>query len=97
MAAGPLVIAAVTDASGRRRFRMPDFFLLSGLFLGASIHGPLRDYVDRKIIHFVYFYLLWLAIQLTVTETGMLVSDPLAFAGAYASALVWPTSTLWFM
>ncbi len=26
MAAGPLVIAAVTDASGRRRFRMPDFF-----------------------------------------------------------------------
>ena len=26
MAAGPLVIAAVTDSSGRRRFRMPDFF-----------------------------------------------------------------------
>ena len=26
MAAGPLVVAAVTDADGRRRFRMPDFF-----------------------------------------------------------------------
>ena len=26
MAAGPLVVAAVTDAGGRRRFRMPDFF-----------------------------------------------------------------------
>ncbi len=26
MAAGPLVIAAVTDPGGRRRFRMPDFF-----------------------------------------------------------------------
>ena len=26
MAAGPLVIASVTDAKGRRRFRMPDFF-----------------------------------------------------------------------
>jgi hypothetical protein len=26
IAAGPLVIGAVTDASGRRRFRMPDFF-----------------------------------------------------------------------
>ena len=26
IAAGPLVIAAVTDANGRRRFRMPDFF-----------------------------------------------------------------------
>ncbi len=26
IAAGPLVIASVTDASGRRRFRMPDFF-----------------------------------------------------------------------
>jgi hypothetical protein len=26
MAAGPLVISAVTDTAGRRRFRMPDFF-----------------------------------------------------------------------
>ena len=26
MAAGPLVVAAVTDAAGRRAFRMPDFF-----------------------------------------------------------------------
>ncbi len=26
MAAGPLVVAAVTDTAGRRRFRMPDFF-----------------------------------------------------------------------
>jgi uncharacterized protein YqhQ len=26
MAAGPLVVASVTDAAGRRRFRMPDFF-----------------------------------------------------------------------
>ena len=26
IAAGPLVIASVTDASGRRKFRMPDFF-----------------------------------------------------------------------
>ena len=26
MAAGPLVIASMTDGSGRRRFRMPDFF-----------------------------------------------------------------------
>ena len=26
MAAGPLVIAAITEPSGKRRFRMPDFF-----------------------------------------------------------------------
>ena len=26
MAAGPLVVAMTTDAGGRRRFRMPDFF-----------------------------------------------------------------------
>ena len=24
-------------------FRMPDFFLIAGLFLSRSIHGPLRD------------------------------------------------------
>jgi uncharacterized membrane protein YcfT len=36
-------------------FLMPDFFLISGLFLGMVIACPWRRYVDRKVIHFVYF------------------------------------------
>src|SRR5436190_24319895 len=44
-------------------FRMPDFFLISGLFLGQVIDRGWRTYLDRKVVHFVYFYLLWTAIQ----------------------------------
>ena len=44
-------------------FRMPDFFLISGLFLAQVIDRDWRTYLDRKVVHFAYFYLLWTAIQ----------------------------------
>ena len=78
-------------------FRMPDFFLISGLFLAASIHGPLLDYLDRKLFHFAYFYMLWLGLQLGLTEPGLLLGDPLAFAAMYLKALVVPVNSLWFV
>lgn len=78
-------------------FRMPDFFLISGLFLAASIHAPWRDYLDRKLIHFAYFYLLWLTIQLVITETGMLLADPSSFAATWLKALIVPINSLWFV
>lgn len=40
-------------------FRMPDFFLLSGLLLGRVIDRPWKRYLDTKVVHFVYFYILW--------------------------------------
>ena len=46
-----------------RPFRMPDFFLIAGLFLSSRIDGPWRLYIDRKVLHFAYFYVLWLTIQ----------------------------------
>ena len=36
-------------------FRMPDFFLISGLFLARVIDRDWRTYIDRKVIHFAYF------------------------------------------
>ncbi len=47
-------------------FRIPDFFLIAGLFLARTIDRDWPDYVDRKVLHFAYFYLLWLVIQLAV-------------------------------
>src|SRR6201993_5574682 len=44
-------------------FRMPDFFLISGLFLPLVIDRDWRTYLDRKVVHFAYFYLLWVTIQ----------------------------------
>ena len=36
-------------------FRMPDFFLISGLFQARVIDRNWHDYLDRKVIHFAYF------------------------------------------
>ena len=44
-------------------FRMPDFFMISGLFLANVIDRDWRTYLDRKVVHFAYFYLLWMTIQ----------------------------------
>lgn len=63
----------VEDAIGRpgwldhvvefaRPFRMPDSFLISGLLLSRTISRRWLLYLDRKVLHFAYFYVLWLAI-----------------------------------
>ncbi len=81
-----------------RPFRMPYFFLLAGLFLGRSINSPLREYVDRKVIHFIYFYLLWLAIQMTLVEADVWMVDPAQFGRQVLIALTYePYETLWFV
>ena len=79
-------------------FRIPDFFLLSGLFLGRVIDRDWRLFADRRIVHFVYFYLLWLAIQ-SVAKYGEVThgAGPGAFLAHIAEALVEPYSTLWFI
>src|SRR5215218_739866 len=52
-------------------FRMPDFFLISGLFLARVIERDWRTYVDRKVVHFFYFYVLWVTIQFAVKAPGL--------------------------
>lgn len=45
-------------------FRMPLFFLVAGLFAWKALYGDLRKFVDGKIVHFAYFYVLWSVIQI---------------------------------
>jgi len=78
-------------------FRMPDFFLISGLFLSRSINGPLAEYADRKFVHFVYFYVLWHTIQLTMFELPLLMSAPETFLSLWLFGFVEPSGTLWFV
>ena len=49
-----------------RPFRMPDFFMISGLFLAQVIDRDWRSYLDRKVAHFAYFYLLWMTLHFVV-------------------------------
>lgn len=78
-------------------FRMPDFFLIAGLFLSRTIHKSQIDYLDRKGVHFAYFYILWLFIQSLFFDGGLIVTDPLAYLTKYAAGLVDPFTTLWFV
>jgi uncharacterized membrane protein YcfT len=81
-----------------RPFRMPDFFLISGLFLAVVIDRDWRTYLDRKVVHFAYFYLLWVTIQVVVKAPGLAAEQGWAgVAWAYAETLIEPFGTLWFI
>ncbi|MDR7036964.1 putative membrane protein YcfT [Methylobacterium sp. BE186] len=79
-------------------FRIPDFFLLSGLFLGRVIDRDWRLFSDRRVVHFAYFYGLWVLIQ-SAAKYAQIVdgAGPTAFLAHLARALVEPYSTLWFI
>ena len=78
-------------------FRMPDFFLISGLFLSRTINTNLATFLDKKVVHFAYFYLLWLGLTLFLTDTDTLRSNPVEFAKLYLWNIVQPTGVLWFV
>jgi uncharacterized membrane protein YcfT len=79
-------------------FRMPDFFLISGLFLSARIDKPWRSYFDTKILHFAYFYILWMSIQMLTKAYGIYqVQGAAGVATSYAMGFIEPFGTLWFI
>jgi uncharacterized membrane protein YcfT len=79
-------------------FRMPDFFLISGLFLAARINRPWRSYLDTKLVHFAYFYLLWMTIQFIVKGFDIYrAQGSMGLLLEYAIGFVQPFGTLWFI
>jgi uncharacterized membrane protein YcfT len=81
-----------------RPFRMPDFFLIAGLFLASRIDAPWRLYLDRKVLHFVYFYALWLTIQFAFKAPGIYSElGPEGLGREYLTAFIEPWGTLWFI
>ena len=79
-------------------FRMPDFFLISGLFLAARIDRPWRDFIDSKVLHFGYFYLLWMTI-LFFAKSGALTGNLglSSIVSGWSYGLVQPNSAVWFI
>jgi len=79
-------------------FRMPDFFLISGLFLSVVIDRDWRAYLDRKVVHFAYFYVLWVTIQFGFKAPGFAAEAGWAHAGyLYLESFIEPFGTLWFI
>jgi uncharacterized membrane protein YcfT len=78
-------------------FRMPLFFLVAGLFAEKALRSERRDFIDSKILHFAYFYLLWSLIQIGIK---------FALPGEGAWTITWkdfaliplePFGLLWFI
>jgi uncharacterized membrane protein YcfT len=79
-------------------FRMPDFFLISGLFLARVIDRDWRTYLDRKVVHFLYFYILWVTIQFAFKAPGFAAEHGWSgAAGLYLESYIQPFGTLWFI
>ncbi|WP_031337000.1 acyltransferase family protein [Rhodopseudomonas sp. B29] len=81
-----------------RPFRMPDFFLISGLFLAVVIDRDWRTYLDRKVVHFAYFYVLWMTIQFLFKAPSF--ATEIGWGGVaklYALSFIDPFGTLWFI
>lgn len=79
-------------------FRMPDFFLISGLFLSNVIARDWKLHLDRKLVHFAYFYALWMTIQFAVKAP--VFAGEMGWARAlqfYLVSFVQPFGTLWFI
>ena len=79
-----------------RPFRMPDFFLISGLFLARVIDRDWRVYTDRKVLHFAYFYVLWLIIQ-CLFKCTVYAENPYEVLQHFAYAFIQPFGTMWFI
>jgi uncharacterized membrane protein YcfT len=79
-------------------FRMPDFFLISGLFLSVVIDRDWRTYLDRKVVHFAYFYVLWVTIQFGFKAPSFAAETNWGHVGLlYLESFIEPFGTLWFI
>lgn len=77
-------------------FRMPEFFLISGLFLSQVIDRPWKAYADRRVVHYLYFYAIWAVIHIVFKE-ALVGRDLTGASVSLAWAVVEPYGVLWFI
>lgn len=78
-------------------FRMPDFFLVAGLFAAVAVDKPWRVFFDKRVLHFVYFYVLWAAI-IILLKVGVETRGDVAVMLRRVLLSLWiPYSSLWFI
>ena len=73
---------------------LPDF----GLFLSVVIDRDWRTYLDRKVVHFAYFYVLWVTIQFGFKAESFAAESSWHHVGyLYLESFIEPFGTLWFI
>lgn len=80
-------------------FRMPDFFLIAGLFVSRVLNRSLRSYIDSKVLYFFYFYAVWVTFRfVTLNVGGLLGEERLSLLPSYLHLFIEPPSgPLWFI
>jgi uncharacterized membrane protein YcfT len=61
---------------------------------------PWRHYLDAKVVHFLYFYILWMTLQFGVLDLKHLIradAGVLGIAEAYFKRWIEPVGALWFI
>ncbi|MEM8539487.1 MAG: acyltransferase family protein [Pseudomonadota bacterium] len=79
-------------------FRIPAFFLISGLLLASALRKPLGEFLDKRVVTLLYLYVVWLTIQFGFKAPGLISEmGTTATVFAYLKAFVQPFGTLWFI
>lgn len=80
-----------------RLFRMPAFFLVSGLFMSRVIDRPWAEFIARRVASFAWLYVIWLAINCLLKFPTWGDGGPAALLGPFLLGLVQPFGILWFI
>ncbi|MFN3986896.1 MAG: acyltransferase family protein [Rhodocyclaceae bacterium] len=77
--------------------RMPLFFSVAGFFAIRSLKEGWGEFIDKKVLYFLYFYVLWSLIIIGVRSSlGAFTNNPVAWTDALY-IFVRPTFTIWFL
>lgn len=80
--------------------RMPGFFLMSGLFAHRFISGSLERFARRRVIGFVYLFVVWMAVT-AVVDVGLRMWLGSTGADVSRSELVnhilWLETPMWYL
>ena len=78
-------------------FRMPDFFFLSALFLPLAMPRSWLHYLDKKVLHFAYFYAIWALILIAFKAVGKHQFTADHIGAQVYDAIINPYPALWFI
>jgi uncharacterized membrane protein YcfT len=97
--AGLAPAAVVAANTALASFRMPLFFLASGLFAAAPLAAPWRTVLHKRVALFIYLYVLWTFIRFLFWLALPGVTDPYDSANpmGLAWALLLPGPGMWFL
>ena len=80
-----------------RPFRIPAFFMLAGFFFAGMLRRSWGEVLDRRVLHFVYFLMLWSVILMVVKGGFLALGSPAAALGWVVMSLIEPSGSLWFI